>query len=157
MKGSKQCTLKDPEASVIGNLNLADIFSCLPGHVYVKDRNGIYVACNNSNIHQGYLASDFLGKSDEDLWKEKASSIRKNDKEVMETGKAKCFIEHAKLKDGSIATGYSYKAPLRDENGNIIGIIGNTLQITEEFNRASEETSRHREDTNKQKIGSAKK
>lgn len=128
------CVLAEPHEKVLGENTLADLFAEIPGHIYAKDRNGVYIACNNFNAHDGMPSKTFLGKTDSDLpWKDKADAIRRNDKEVMEIGKGKVFIEQGKLQDGRNATAISYKAPLRDEENNIIGMIGNTIELTDDL------------------------
>jgi two-component system, OmpR family, aerobic respiration control sensor histidine kinase ArcB len=131
MSKKNLCSLAD---HVVGDFTVEDLFANIPGHIYAKDRNGVYIACNNFNVTQGLPSKSFLGKTDADMpWKEKAETIHKHDKEVMELGRPKIYIEQGKLQDGKQATAISYKAPLRDEDNNVIGIIGNTLQFTEEL------------------------
>lgn len=128
------CSLVESQEYVISNLTLEDLFARIPGHIYAKDRNGVYVAGNNYNMQEGLPSKNFLGKTDYDLpWKDKADHIRHNDKEVMQIEKAKVYIEQGKLQDGRYATAISFKAPLRDESHNVIGIIGNTIELTEEL------------------------
>lgn len=131
MSKKNQCTLSE---HVLGDLCVEDLFANIPGHVYAKDRNGVYICCNNFNVVQGLPSNAFLGKTDADLpWKDRAETIRRHDKEVMELGRPKIYIEQGKLQDGTSATAISYKAPLRDENNNVIGVIGNTIQFTPEL------------------------
>lgn len=125
------CTLQE---TVGGNMTVEDLFANVPGLIYAKDQHGVYIAVNNFNVNQGMPSNSFLGKTDSDLpWKDRAETIRRHDKEVMEIGKPKIYIEQGQLQDGSQATAISYKAPLRDEDNNIVGVIGNTLQFTREL------------------------
>lgn len=131
MSKKNSCTLSE---QVAGSLTLEDLFAHIPGHIYAKDPNGVYIACNNFNVTQGMPSKSFLGKTDADLpWKERAETIRRHDKEVMEQGKPKIYFEHGKLSDGSEAAAISFKAPLRDEDNNVIGVVGNTIQFTKEL------------------------
>ncbi|MBS0350620.1 MAG: response regulator [Proteobacteria bacterium] len=59
-----------------------------------------------------------------------ASQLKVNDLQVMTTGQTLKIEEKDERGDGEI-TYMAYKSPLRDENNNIIGIIGNSLDITE--------------------------
>ena len=67
-----------------------------------------------------------IGKTDEELWPHCAKALRENDLKVMEAGKTIIFEESV---HGS--TNRSVKMPLRDENGLIIGIIGNSVDISD--------------------------
>jgi signal transduction histidine kinase len=54
----------------------------------------------------------------------------KNDKEVMRLGKARRGEEQITSKTGKVFTFMVIKVPLRDEDGNIIGTVGNSIDIT---------------------------
>ncbi|MBU0744301.1 MAG: PAS domain-containing protein [Gammaproteobacteria bacterium] len=112
---------------------LEDILEQLPGHIYWKDKNGVCLGCNRSNWSDFGLNSleEFVGKTDHDLFpKEQADKILEADQEVMRTGEVKvCEEELTGLKK---ALYLSHKMPLKDRNGNIIGILGTSIDITPE-------------------------
>ncbi len=72
------------------------------------------------------LQGTSIGKTDEELWPHCAKALRENDLKVMETGEMIIFEEtiHG-------ATNRSVKMPLRDEEDNIIGVIGNSVDISD--------------------------
>ena len=108
-------------------LDLSDVFSNIPGHIYGKDLNGVYLFSNNSSVSKGEL----VGKTDEDCpWKEQAPQLRENDKKVMDTRQSLSFVEKAFLAENQLAYFYTVKSPLFDKKGKLIGIIGNSLNIT---------------------------
>lgn len=118
-------------------ISISDLFANTPGHIYAKDKEGIYLAVNNRDEFS--CASDgtkegsaLVGKSDKDFpWKEVAEVLQSNDREVVSSNKTQIFIEKGKLEDGKLATFISIKSPLSNKNGDIIGIIGNSIDITE--------------------------
>lgn len=105
----------------------------IPGSVYWKDKNGVYLGCNDVVVKKGNLKSkkDIIGKRDSDVWPEVAEAIRKADLEVMRQGKTVEIEEVVILKNGEKMFFSSVKSPLKDENNNVIGVIGNSLDITE--------------------------
>jgi len=135
---------------LISDLTIAELFLRLPGHIYIKDKAGVYLAANDrdelSCAADGTKeGSKLVGKTDLDFpWRDEAQTFRNNDKEVMQSGKTKVFIEHGKLKNGKMATVCSIKTPLFDKQGNIVGIIGNTIDITEIRSQLKQELSKTR-------------
>uniref|UniRef100_UPI001055C78F response regulator n=1 Tax=Legionella nautarum TaxID=45070 RepID=UPI001055C78F len=74
---------------------------------------------------------EVIGKTDQELWGEQATSLIANDTEVMTQGNAIIVAESLKTASGQLMHFTGVKMPLRDENNQIIGIIGNSLDITE--------------------------
>ena len=112
---------------------LDNILKNVPGAVYWKDINGFYLGCNHSEAKITGLNSpeEIVGKTDYDLpWDNTANILRTTDQKVMRTGTPEEVIETVKLADGSIVTLLTNKAPLHDTEGNVIGIIGTSLDIT---------------------------
>ena len=117
---------------------LKSIFDELPGDVYWKDINGVYLGINatgsKSLREMGFTwkESDIIGKTDYDLYDENtASEFKKNDLLVMETKSVQTNEETAILPSGKKITQLSTKRPLFNKNEQVIGIIGNTIDITE--------------------------
>lgn len=113
---------------------LESIVANMPGHVYWKDTDGVYLGCNNRQarslgFHDGY---ELIGKTDFDLpWGEnKAELFRRNDKHIMETGKTEIIEEKAQV-DGKDAIVLSHKSPMRNKQGDIIGLLGISIDITD--------------------------
>jgi PAS domain S-box-containing protein len=129
-------------------INLDNIITDLPGHVYWKDKNGVYLGCNKRQAQSlGFQSSlEVIGKTDFDLplKKEDASLIRQNDLKIMETGQTESIEETAQM-DGRDVVVLSQKSPLRNEFREIAGIIGISLDIT---SRKIEEENSRREKEN---------
>ena len=106
----------------------------MPGHVYWKDKNGVYLGCNNRQarvlgLQYGY---EIVGKTDFDLpWGEnKAAMFQRNDKHIMETGDTEIIEEEAQV-DGKNAIVLSHKSPMRNKQGEITGILGISIDISD--------------------------
>ena len=115
---------------------LDNIIALMPGHVYWKDINGVYIGCNNLQAQSAGFASriDMIGKTDYAMpWKEQADALRKADLEVMQTGVAQILEEASLLADGTEAIFLSNKVPLYHKE-RIIGILGISFNITERKN-----------------------
>ena len=122
--------MKNNEKSL---LSADDIISLLPVHVYQKDKNGVYLTC--SDLHArffGYSTGrDIVGKCDRDLLgEEQANLLRNNDIQVMKTKKTLKFEETVILPGGEELTYISTKAPVFNKGGEVIGILGVSVDIT---------------------------
>ena len=114
---------------------LRQVIDNLPGSVYWKDKNGKYLGNNGyakADMQMiGHELMDPTGKTDHELFdKEMADQFRKNDMEVLSTGKETVSEERCVMSDGTVLTRLSSKKPLYDNTGAIIGIVGNTIDIT---------------------------
>jgi two-component system aerobic respiration control sensor histidine kinase ArcB len=105
----------------------------MPGHVYWKNREGVYLGCNDNQARTlGFqYGLEVVGKTDFDLpWeKQTAQSYRKNDLRIMATGEAEELEEVAFLKGTEIVF-LSKKVPLKNKQGVVIGILGISFDIT---------------------------
>lgn len=118
---------------------LKDIVAIMPGHVYLKDNNGVFKVCNDLQAkdfgyNQGYLvASDLIGKTDYDILpKNQASQVRAIDLEVMRSKKTQVIEEIVTLPNGEQATFLSQKVPFYGAGSkNPTGILGISFNITE--------------------------
>ncbi len=81
---------------------------------------------------------EVIGKTDEELWGNQAHSLIHHDKEVITHGKTIIMEESLKTATNQWMHFTGIKMPLRDENNKIIGIIGNSLDITELKNTQEE-------------------
>ena len=121
---------ENKEAAFILNYILAHT----PAHIYWKDRNGVYLGSNDKQAISLGLKSgnEIVGKTDMELpWgKGNAAVFRENDLEVMATGKMKTAEELA-IYDRRDAVVLSQKVPLRNSFGEVIGVLGISVDITD--------------------------
>lgn len=116
------------------------MIDALPGDIYWKDIDGIWLGmnqqCADSLKRMGFIAtaheSHVLGKTDYEIFdKATADEYRKNDDEVMRNRKEIIREEATKLPNGDVITLLSTKKPFLDKNNNLIGIIGNSIDISD--------------------------
>jgi PAS domain S-box-containing protein len=106
----------------------------VPGVVYAKDREG-RLLLGNRGVSEllGRQREDYIGRTDRELLADpvQAGTVMDNDRRIMETGVAEQVEEEIQWADGSPATWLSTKAPWRDEAGNVVGLVGASIDITD--------------------------
>ncbi len=108
------------------------ILSLMPGHVYWLNKNNVYMGCNNQQAYDANLKSreEIIGKTNAELpWQEQAEELDRINKLVLKTGKSVKTEEIAKA-HGSIRSYLTEKIALRDKEGNINGLLGISMDIT---------------------------
>lgn len=103
-------------------------------HMYWKDVNGVFLGANSQQARflKFKKVSSLLGKTDFDLLPfEEAKKVRDNDAQVINEKKSLTFEENGRYK-GKIHTFLSYKNPLMDESGEVVGILGISLDISKQ-------------------------
>jgi two-component system sensor histidine kinase/response regulator len=110
----------------------------IPISVYFKDKEGRFLRVSKYFLKQkGAPPLDsvdkLVGKTDFDLFSKKHAEISNEDElMVMKTGKPIIDREEeSETVDGEKVYLLTSKAPLTDEKGNIIGIVGMTKEVTE--------------------------
>ena len=131
---------------------LTGLLDSIPDNVFFKDRAGVYLGCNP--LFSRFIAKpreEILGKTDYDLFpKEKAEVVRENDMIIMDRGESQHNELRIDYPDGRWALVDTAKAPLRSANGEVIGVVGVSRNITErkkieeELRLRNEEVARER-------------
>lgn len=100
--------------------------------VFVKDRDGRYLLANPAAIEfLGRPVQDVLGRDDRELFDASgAERLMATDRAIM-AGSGSATIEDTLTSAGVCRTYQSTKVPLRDTNGDVIGLIGIARDITE--------------------------
>lgn len=116
---------------------LFSVIDSLPTSIYWKDRDGIYHGRNKASAESlrrlgyQYQWRSIVGKTDFDLFDtEMARQFTDNDWRVLQTGIETQQEEETIQPDGRALVQLSIKRPWRNKRGEIIGIIGNTFDIT---------------------------
>ncbi|MGK3997675.1 ATP-binding protein [Sorangium sp. So ce1024] len=112
------------------------IVSTFPYSIWWKDRNCVYIGTNELNARGAGLSrpDDIVGLTDHDLpWTtEEAEHYIRVDKAVMASGEPLLNIEETQRQaDGSQRYLLTCKVPLKDENGEVFGILGAWTDITD--------------------------
>jgi PAS domain S-box-containing protein len=111
------------------------ILDTIPQRVFWKDRELRYLGCNRPFALDAGLESpdQLLGKDDFVMsWEANAEQYRADDRAVIASGEPRVgYIEPQNRRDGTFRWLRTSKAPLRDDSGNVIGVLGTYEDITE--------------------------
>jgi len=133
-KRKAELKLKESEEELRSlNNELETILAVIPGILFCKDRNDVVTRVNQNFANSLNLKKeDLIGKSSLDLFpRDQVEKFRKDDLEIYESGKPKLNIEEsAEFPDGNIWA-LTNKTPYYNEKGEIIGIIGLSIDITD--------------------------
>lgn len=111
----------------------------LPQKLFVKDKDSVYQACSESFARDLKIKpEDIPGKTDLDFFpRELAEKYTAAEKKVMESGLVE-DTEEDYVFDGQKMIVRMIRIPLRDEKGEINGILGTFWDITQEKQREAE-------------------
>ncbi|WP_437573834.1 PAS domain-containing sensor histidine kinase [Sorangium sp. So ce887] len=126
------------------------VIANVPHAIFWKDRQGRFLGGNQNFINDSNIKvlDNLIGKTDFDLCSssDDAATYVKRDLEVMDQGVPSLSIETPMLRsDGQQRVHITSKVPIRDESGNVTGLIGIYADITErkqmelDLQRAKEE------------------
>lgn len=107
-----------------------------PYLVWLKDPEGRYITANKAHVDYVRLKDhrEIIGKTDFDFWpKELAEKYRADDAEVIATCRQK-HIEEPASDGGKIHWVETFKTPIIDKHGNVLGTTGFARDITERKN-----------------------
>ena len=115
---------------------LGNILENFPGVVFWKDTDSAYLGCNKNFARAAGLENplEIVGKTDYELpWaKTEAEAYRADDQYVMESKMPKLNIVETQLQfGGRLAWFNTSKVPLFDSNGEVIGVLGVSNDITD--------------------------
>jgi PAS domain S-box-containing protein len=113
---------------------LRTLIDNIPDYIYVKDTNSLHIINNKAMV--GLIGSESeaetLGKSSMDFFGQQvAQTYIDEDKEILRSGKAMVNVEEsATTRNGEQKFLLTTKVPLTDEQGQVIGIVGISRDIT---------------------------
>ncbi|GJM07636.1 MAG: hypothetical protein DHS20C10_13700 [marine bacterium B5-7] len=113
---------------------LEGIVKTIPGSIYCKDLLGRYTLVNRRALEAANLSSeqDIIGKTDFDVFSpEKAAAYQRTDMQVVREKRQIVAEELSTDPGGRELIQLSTKSPLYDEAGNVVGVVCNTVDISE--------------------------
>jgi len=129
---------KKAEQALLEERNLLrTVIDNLPDQVFVKDRQSRFLAVNSVVLKELGVKSesDIIGKSDLDLFeREVAEGYFATEQALMDSGQALINqdIHYLKLMSQTMRWLQVNKVPLRDNAGQVIGLVGLTRDVTEQ-------------------------
>jgi len=153
---------KDPEGNIIGSIGvikdiskqkkaqekmqyehslLQSLLDTTPDSIYFKDRENKFLLVNHAKArHHNMNPDDMIGKTDFDyMTSEQAQKAQSDDNQVMQTGKPIIdTIEKVTTTDGSEKWVSVTKIPRYDDNGEIIGSMGISRDVTKRVKEQKE-------------------
>jgi PAS domain S-box-containing protein len=127
---------KEIQRELVARRDLFDsVLTNVPASIFWKDRDSVYLGVNERFVQDAGLggSQEIIGKTDYDLaWtREQADFYRACDREVMDTGEAMLNIEESQRRaNGEKVELLTNKVPLRDEQGQVYGLLGIYMDIT---------------------------
>jgi len=105
----------------------------LPQKIFLKDKHSVYISCNENFARDlNIKPKEIVGKTDYDFFSKKlADKYRKDDRRVMKSGKIE-DIEEKYIQNGKEYWVHTVKTPIKNENGEVTGILGIFWDITED-------------------------
>lgn len=115
---------------------LQRVIDTVPVRIFWKDLDFRYLGCNSLYAQDAGLDSQdqMIGKTDYEMpWRSQAENCINDDRQVMESGEGKFnYDEIFPLPDGDVLSLLMSKVPLKNERGDIIGVLGTYIDITNE-------------------------
>lgn len=122
----------------IASIAIEKILDTIPGHVYWKDVNGTFLGCNKRQAENYGFTNErnIIGKKDSDFLKSEVSKkIQENDRDIINNNLEEIVEEDTYVQQDKKRlkkTFLSHKIPMQDDDGKIIGIVGISIDITEQ-------------------------
>ena len=109
------------------------IIDALPIPIFYRDLNGVYQMCNKAHEKfTGKPKADIIGKSIHDIHsKETADIYASQDNLLLKNPGEQIYEMEIKHENGTFYNVILNKAVIRDNNNNVIGIVGSINDITE--------------------------
>ena len=114
------------------NAQLRTLVDSSPDLIWLKDPNGVYLACNPKAARMiGRTTTDVIGKTDDDLRPSNSvQNILQLDREVLQTSKPRTD-EGTVTANGQTCILETIKTPVLDQTGTITGVLSIARDITE--------------------------
>jgi PAS domain S-box-containing protein len=124
---------KGEAALVESNALLRAVSDNTPDAIFVKDRSGRMIFANPATLRMlDKSSASVLGRGSSEIYRDPADAkmVDENDRTVIASGKAQMIVETINLPYGT-RTFYSTRAPWLNEQGEVLGLVGISTDITE--------------------------
>ena len=109
---------------------LRTLIDNIPDQIYMKDRSHRFVLVNEAL--RNHWDRDVVGLTDHDLLdSDKIEAVIADEQHIMSSGEVQIIEDEGTYADGRVLWQLVTKAPLRNLNGQIIGLIGINRDVTE--------------------------
>ena len=127
---------KAREDAVTSEAFLKTLVRAIPDLVWLKNPEGVFLSCNSRfECLYGKKEAEIVGKTDYDFVdRELADFFRKHDKQAIERGKVCTNEEVVVFADGHKERLETTKTPMYNDEGELIGVLGISRDITERTN-----------------------
>ncbi|MDD2699819.1 MAG: CBS domain-containing protein [Sideroxydans sp.] len=121
------------QAQALNQDKFRAVVNTVPDKIMLKDINSVYVSCNLSYAADlGIAPDEIVGKNDFDFFPpELATRYQADDRRVMGEGMPE-VLEEPYVKDGVTSWVRTTKAPMRNDEGEVIGVVVVFHDITAE-------------------------
>ncbi|MEE3717691.1 PAS domain S-box protein [Tumidithrix elongata RA019] len=132
-KSNEQALKKSEELAKIREQQVLSLLNNIPHIAWLKDAEGRFLAVNEPFAQtSGNTPSQLVGLTDLDIWpRELAKAYRRDDREVMKSGKQKRVEERLITTDGRELWIETIKTPIVNDSNEAIGTAGISMNITE--------------------------
>jgi PAS domain S-box-containing protein len=112
---------------------LRALIDSIPDLIFFKDKDSVYLGCNKAfEVYSGMEERELIGKTDLDIAeREVAEFYRRKDREMFASGKARRNEEWIPFKSSGGAYFDTLKTPYYGPDGELLGLIGVSRDITE--------------------------
>ncbi|MGD2117545.1 MAG: EAL domain-containing protein [Chromatiales bacterium] len=112
---------------------LRSLINSIPDLIFFKNEQGVFLGCNKAfEEFVGCPEPEQVGRTDLDFFDEKtAKAFRANDRRMLKSGKPRRNEEWVTYPDGHQVLLDTLKTPYYDPDGNVLGLIGISRDITE--------------------------
>lgn len=119
---------------------LGSLINSIPDLIFYKNSDSVYLGCNKAfENFAGLKESELVGLTDFDMFNQEiAAFFREMDSEMIKRGESRSNEEWVQYPDGKRVLLDTLKTPYYDPQGNILGLIGISRDITERKKKEEE-------------------
>ncbi len=134
LNGDVVASYEDKTQEKILDLLLKNTINSLENLIFVKDSEFKYLECNGAfEKFIGYSREELIGYDDYEFFpKELADIFRGKDQEIFDSRARTTSLEWTTFADGREVYLYTIISPLYSEDGEVIGLVGNAVDLTQQ-------------------------